>query len=281
MDPRRPGAGVGILRERVVRCAPSPTQVRRGRHAVHVEDLVRRAGDAEARERRAHRAAVVEPVVGVEPLVRRQHRVEHVAELELDRRQVVQRAQHHPQQVGGGDLALLGDAGRVQPVALVEGLQPRRPHAGQGLHERRHQDLGPAVRLVVLGVREPRRGRRDRHRAAQRLRALVPTRPALPGPAQLFGQPEERAPGRGSRAVARGGPRGLGPGQGAAPRRHPHPAAGVRLEVGHDHAGQGEDRQQGDQVGQRLVEGQLVRQAGLDVARAAGRRGSRASPRGR
>ena len=64
------------------------------------------------------RVAVVVVVVGGEPLVGGEDGVDDVGELELDGRQVVQRAQHHAQQVPGRLDALLGDPARVQAVAV-------------------------------------------------------------------------------------------------------------------------------------------------------------------
>ena len=85
-----------------------------------------------------------------------EQRAEVVAELQVDRRGVVERADGHGQQVVGGVRALLDDPPAVElpPRISPSAFEPLRPDLDEGVHHRRHQDLAAAVRLLELVVLE-------------------------------------------------------------------------------------------------------------------------------
>ena len=170
--------------------------------------------------------------------------------------------------------AFLGDPGGVQAVAVdSSGVEPARPHAHERLHERRDQDLGAAVRLAVRRVvhqssvgasvdRAPQRrvapvpGSGARSRRASRRRAA---RPAAVSGGGLQHCGTSAASARSALAVRRSpsASRSVGNDDLVRCRRSSRcSATPLRLE----------HRQQGHEVGERLVEGQLVGQAGLGVA---------------
>ena len=247
---------------------------RRG-DAVLVDDRMRRRGDAEGGEPLLQRRAVAVVVVGRQALVGGEDRVEDVGELELHRRQVVQGAQQHGQQVPGRLDALLRDPLGVEAAAVrAQGLQPARPDRHQRLQERRDQHLGAPVGFGEL----PGPSSTGRRRAGPPTRAAPGTgrrrrprrRPLRPAAPQLLRQPEQR------RALQLACP--FHEQGGAAlllvvdPERRRvagerHTARALRIEQVLRDPVEVDHRQHGHQVGQRLVEGQLVGQAGLGEPR--------------
>ena len=115
-----------------------------------------------------HRS-VAEVVIRDHLGVGEQYRVEQVAELELDRRQVVQAADHHGEQLRGSAGALLGGARPVEGghLALAIGrdqrLEPLDPDVEEYVEHDRDQHLTASVRLLELGKVGPV-GRRWLHR---------------------------------------------------------------------------------------------------------------------
>ncbi len=245
------------------------------RHPVLVDDPVSGRGDPEGFEGALQQAPVVVVVVGREPTVGGQDGVDDVGELELDRRQVVQGTQQHGQEVLRRLHALLGDPAGVQAATplLTQGREPARPHGDHRLHERRHEDLGATVRLGVRRVLRPGRGRGDVDGPAQG--GVAPGHGGVPRvlgrapAADLLGEPGQR--GR----LQHLGPAGqqlrllrVGvldpPGHGVGGEPHLAQLPGIEEVLGD--ALDAEHREQSHQVGERLVEGQLVGQARLGVA---------------
>ena len=200
-------------------------------------------------------------VVGDESSIRGDDRVDDVGELEFDWRQVVEGAQDHAQEVAGGLRALLGDAVGVEPALLaVQWIEALGPHADERLKERRDKDFRASMRLPVGRIGFPVRVRGEidgssKGRIVTRRRRLA----TIAHRTDLLRETHQwrflQVVGAAFPQLLRALPRVVGGGVGIG--RELDLAVG-RLEQSLGRAVQGEDGEQGDQIGERLVERQLV-----------------------
>jgi hypothetical protein len=197
---------------------------------------------------------VAEVVLGVERIylaVGGQDGAQEVAELEVDGRGVVERADDHREEVVGGGRALLDHAPAVEEAGgdRAERAQAVRPHFEEGVHHRGDQNLAAAVRLRELGRLDVVARGRERGRAPQGVAAhrghLLP---------HLLGEPEQY---RVAHPLGRQRPERdlLGP-----------LLRGAEVDDDADDVRQREDREQRDDVGEALVEAGLLGRGRIGVA---------------
>src|SRR5690242_20021566 len=120
-----------------------------------VGDVVVVVRDAPPGERIADGDPVAVLVVRDDLGVGDQQGRQEVRELELDRREVIDRPHAHAEQVLGRRRSFLGCPGQAHRAGEADVLQAFAPDPGQGLQDDPHQDLAAEMRLVVAGIAGP------------------------------------------------------------------------------------------------------------------------------